>query len=290
MRLSLVMATVGRTEEVGRLIQSLVNQNDRNFELIVVDQNLDDRLMVSIQTGLAQGLDIRHVRLTPPNLSVARNLGISTARYEILAFPDDDCWYEPTVIESIRNRFNSAPELYGVVARWVEQADGLGRAEAAGQLSLGAWRRFRGGQGSSISLFFHRILFNTLGGFDERLGVGRWYGSGEETDFLLRALASGARIDHAPEARVHHHFSTEQHGDWRTVCRNIRDRARGTGAICAKHRLDSYVVIKGFLTPVLLPLLKLRSPRHMVRGWFMIVGRMEGFIRWKLRENEVRSK
>ncbi len=290
MRLSLVMATVGRTEEVGRLIQSLVNQSDHNFELIVVDQNLDDRLMVFIQTGLAQGLDIHHMRLNPPNLSVARNLGISAARYEILAFPDDDCWYEPTVIESVRNRFNSAPKLDGVVARWVEQADGLGRTQASGQLSLSAWRRFRGGEGSSISLFFRLELFNALGGFDERLGIGRWYGSGEETDFLLRALTSGARLDYAPEARVRHYFSTKQHGDWRTTCRNIRNRARGTGAIYAKHRLDPYVVIRGCSAPFLLLLLKLRSPRYVVQGWFMIVGRLEGLIRWKLRENEVRSK
>lgn len=290
MRLSLVMATVGRTEEVGRLIQSLIDQNDRNFELIVVDQNLDDRLNIWIQTGVAQGLDIRHTRLNPPNLSIARNIGISFARYELLAFPDDDCWYERTVIESVRNRFNSAPEVSGVVARWVEQADEMGYAQASGQLSLSAWRRFRGGQGSSISLFFRRELFNALGGFDERLGIGRWYGSAEDTDFLLRALASGARFDHAPEARIHHYFSTEEQGDWRTICRHIRNRARGTGAIYAKHRLDPYVVIRGCSAPFLLLLLKLCSPRYIIRGWFMIVGRLEGFIRWKLKEDKIGSR
>lgn len=278
------MATIGRTEEVGRMIQSLVNQNVRNFELIIVDQNLDDRLAPYIETGIAQGIDIRHVRLDRPSLSAARNLGISLARYEILAFPDDDCWYESTVIEHICNHFDSAPETGGVVARWVEQAEGLGRTEASGQLSLRAWRRFRGGEGSSISLFFRRKLFDALGGFDERLGIGRWYGSGEETDFLLRALASGARLDYAPGARVHHHFSTEQSGDWRTICRNIRNRARGTGAIYAKHQLDSYVVIRGCSAPFLWLLLKLRSPKYVVRSWCLVIGRVEGFVRWKLQE------
>ncbi len=284
MRLSLIMATVGRTEEVGHMIGSLANQSDPGFELIVVDQNPDDRLMLYIQAGRAQGLDIHHVRLEPPSLSAARNLGISLARHEILAFPDDDCWYETNVIENVRNRFVAEPQLGGVVARWEEQAKGLGREDLSGQLSLHAWRRFRGGEASSIALFFRRELFEALGGFDERLGVGRWYGAGEETDFLLRALTFGARFDHAPEARVHHRFSTKQHGDWRAMCRNIRNRARGTGALYAKQRLDSYVVIRGCSAPLLLALLKRRSPGDLARSWFMVIGRLEGFIRWKLTE------
>jgi glycosyltransferase involved in cell wall biosynthesis len=266
------------------MICSLTNQNDHNFELIIVDQNPDDRLAPYVRAGLAQGLDIRHVRLRPPSLSAARNLGVSLARYEILAFPDDDCWYEPTVIEHVRSRFISESALGGVVARWEEQANGLGREELSGQLSFHAWRRFRGGEASSIALFFRRELFGALGGFDERLGVGRWYGSGEETDFLLRALASGARLDHAPEARVHHRFSVEQHGDWHITCRNIRNRARGTGALYAKHRLDFHVVIRGCSAPLLLMLLRWSSPRNLVRNWFLIIGRLEGFIRWKLTE------
>jgi glycosyltransferase involved in cell wall biosynthesis len=285
MKLSLVMATVGRTEEVWNMIRSLVNQSDHNFELIIVDQNSDDRLALHIRAGLAQGLDIRHVRLEPPSLSAARNLGISLARYEILAFPDDDCWYESTVIEHVRNCFIPESELRGLVAHWEEQAKGLGRPQLTGQLSLHAWRRFRGGEASSIALFFRRELFDELGGFDERLGVGRWYGAGEETDFVLRALASGARLDHAPQVRVHHHFSAKQPGDWRIACRNIRRRARGTGAIYAKHRLDVYVIIRGCSAPLLRVLLKWRSPRNLVQSWFMVIGRLEGLIRWKLTEN-----
>lgn len=286
MKLSLVMATVGRTEEVWRMIRSLVTQSDPGFELIIVDQNPDDRLAPHIQAGLFRGLDIRHVRLEPPSLSAARNLGISLARYEILGFPDDDCWYEQNVIENIRSRFVSEPELGGVVGRWEEQAKGLGRPQVTGQLSSQAWRRFRGGEASSIALFFQRKLFDALGGFDERLGVGRWYGAGEETDFLLRALASGARLVHAPEARVHHHFSAEQqHYEWRVACRHIRRRARGTGAIYAKHRLDSYVIIRGCSAPLLRALLKRRSLGDLARSWFMVIGRLEGFLRWKLTEN-----
>jgi GT2 family glycosyltransferase len=171
-----------------------------------------------------------------------------------------------------------------VVARWEEQARGLGREILSGQLSTHAWRRFRGGEASSIALFFRREIFNALGGFDERLGVGRWYGAGEETDLLLRVLASGARCDHAPEARVHHHFSTELKHDWRTACRNVRLRARGTGAIYAKHRLDAFVIIRGCSAPLLKVLLKRKPLRYWMQSLVMMIGRLEGFVRWKLTE------
>lgn len=284
MKLSLIMATVGRSVDVGLMIDSLANQTDRNFELIIVDQNQDDRLTPFIEQGIAQGLDIRRERLFPPSLSTARNLGISVARHEILAFPDDDCWYEPEAVERVRKRFDSTPKIAGLIACWVEQTEGLGSKAATGQLELDAWRQFKGGVASSISLFFLRDIFDRLGGFDQQLGLGGWYGAAEETDFVLSALTSGAQLAYEPGIRIHHHFETTAPKDWFSLRRSIRTKARGTGAIYAKHKLSYRVILRGFLAPIVKPWIPPKNIGSFVLGYYVALGRIEGFLRWRFSE------
>lgn len=285
MRLSLILATVGRFIEVRRLMDSLAAQTDQEFELIVVDQNADSRLAPIVDRGVASGLQIQYHRHEQPNLSGARNLGVSVARNEVLGFPDDDCWYEPHVIEQVRRTFNASPGIGGVVARWVEQDEAKGSLRTERTLLLQKWRKYRGGDVSSISLFFQKDLFARLGGFDDRLGVGRWYGAAEEIDFLLRALSAGEKLVRQPDARVHHAYAAEPRGQLTQAWRSSRCRARGTGAIYAKHRLGFDVVLRGLTAPVLMPLIRLRSPRLIAIGVGMVLGRLEGMMRWKACED-----
>ena len=44
MSFSLIMATLGRTDEPRRFLDSLESQTFRDFELILADQNDDDRI------------------------------------------------------------------------------------------------------------------------------------------------------------------------------------------------------------------------------------------------------
>ena len=74
MKVSLIVATVGQTSEFHRLLASLDAQTYKNFELIVVDQNLDDRLE-NVIASFCDRLTITHLT-SPLGVSRARNAGI----------------------------------------------------------------------------------------------------------------------------------------------------------------------------------------------------------------------
>ena len=284
MKISLILATVGRSVDVGRFIQSLIAQIDRRFELIVVDQNADDRLAPYIDEAVNAGIKLTHLRLDRPSSSGARNLGLRHADGEILAFPDDDCWYEPNVVETILTKFAQDSSLDGIIAQWVEQAAANPASPKTGVLSRDAWRRFRDGDASAISLFLKREPVARLGGFDKTFGLDRWFGGGEETDLLLRVLSTGARLVRSPESRVHHHFAAASTVNLKADCRQARNRARGTGGIYAKHGLDPWVIARGLTAPIVKPLFR-GNLGSALKGAYVALGRLEGYLAWKAGRN-----
>ncbi|MDT9001331.1 glycosyltransferase family A protein [Paucibacter sp. APW11] len=280
MKASLVLATVGRTDDLARGLDALCRQTDQRFEVLLVDQNPDDRLNVLVDEAKAGGLNIRHLRLGRPSLSGARNLGIAQATGEVIAFPDDDCWYEPDTVARVLAAFEADSALDGLSINWVEQSQVLGQRADGHALELAAWRAYRGGEASSISLFLKAALLRRLHGFDERLGVGQWFGAAEEIDLVLRALHAGARIEGLSTARVHHAFGRRPAVALSQAWRSAMSRARGTGAIYAKHRLSVWIVLRGLLAPTVKALLR-PGLQSMAVGLATSWGRLQGLRQWR---------
>ena len=283
MMVSLVLGTFGRATELDLCIGSLAAQRCKDFELLIVDQNVDERLQPHVEHARSVGLAVRHLRLNKPSLSNARNVGVAQANGSVVGFPDDDCWYEPEVIANVRSALTSHPEWDGVVAQWVEQNAARVEPPREGDLDLQRWRRFDDGDASSICLFFRTALVRRLGGFDTRLGVGQWYGAGEETDLLLTALASGARLGRCAAIRVHHRLQRQPQRTpqaWRAALR----RARGTGALYIKHRLEWWVIARGLLAPPVKGLRQGPGWHGLTIGIATSAGRLQGALRWWLRE------
>lgn len=277
---SLVLATYGRVDEIGRLLDSLESQSCQEFELIVADQNGDERLAPYVARAKRAGWQVQHLRLTRPNLSAARNAGARVARGAWLAIPDDDCWYEPDTLTRVAAQLRESPMLDGLAIRWVEQSHRVA-PELDTPLNLAAWRRFKGSDASSITLFLRTDLVQRIGGFDERIGVGQWCGAGEETDIVLRLLEQGARIERLDTAKVHHAFGPRPVASLAAEYRQARGRARGWGALCAKHRLPFSTICRGLLGPLAWPVARPDGLPGLYRAAGVLVGRWQGYFGWR---------
>ncbi|WP_158597881.1 glycosyltransferase family 2 protein [Noviherbaspirillum saxi] len=278
----MILATVGRTDELARLFESLAAQTYSNFEVIVVDQNDDDRLLPHLDRARYLGISVRHLRHHPANLAAARNVGIEAATGKWIGFPDDDCWYSPRLLDRLATRFAAVDEPDGIIVRWVEQDE---QPLSAADLSWERSRAFRDIPVSSITLFCNRALFKEIGGFDSRLGVGQWFGAGEETDFAMRALRGGAHFTYEPLGEVHHAVNPHKPQANRQTRTAVRHRARGTGALYAKHHLPAWVILRGLVAPLLRPLLKGSFGAELALGYDTMMGRIDGMLGWRRRHS-----
>lgn len=211
MRFSLIMGTLGRRDEVGEFLASLQRQDHRDFELLIVDQNADERLAPLIEQYR------RHFRILryrcAPGLSRARNVGLRYATGDVIAFPDDDCWYPDGLLSYVARRLQAEPSLDGLTGRFV---DAEGRSEGRWLPHSQVLNRFSVWRGAiSFSIFLRRRLVERIDGFDEALGVGAGtpWGAGEETEYMLRALKSGGRVEFDHDLVLRHPVKTAEFGD-----------------------------------------------------------------------------
>lgn len=202
MRFSLVVATLGRERELGELLDSLLAQRRQDFEVIIVDQNEDERL-ASIEAAYAPRLALRRLRSAIRNANNARNLGLRHARGAIVTFPDDDCLYPPGVLDRVDAAFAADPALHVLTGPAASPEGGLGsgrwRAES-GPIDLRTvWTSV-----IEFNIFLRRDAALALGGFDEGMGPGNPFGSAEGNDLVCRALARGWRAAYDVALRIVH--------------------------------------------------------------------------------------
>jgi glycosyltransferase involved in cell wall biosynthesis len=188
---SLILATAGRTRELHRFFSALEAASG-SFECLVVDQNPDDRL-VPILASWEERIAIRHLR-SSPGLSHARNVGLAAAKGKILAFPDDDCWYSPRLLDRVKSFFAANPE-YSLLSAGVRDESGAlsGNRWVLARCDLATTNLFRTSVG--MALFVRRDRVSGSFRFDESLGVGAGtrFASGEDTDYVFRLLAAGLK-------------------------------------------------------------------------------------------------
>ena len=275
MKFSLILATIGRELELAHCLASIAAQSHTNIQLIIVDQNRDDRVDQLI-AGVDWPFELHHLRCAP-GLSRARNVGLREVTGEVVAFPDDDCWYEPDLLAQVMQELTRRPACDGLSGRSIDEA---GRpSDPCFPLKAGVLDAYSVWTSAiSYAIFLRRAVCDAVGPFDESLGVGAQtpFGSAEETDYLLRAMASGAKLEYIPSLTVHHP-NKNQAADAQARERTRR-YAAGMGRVLTKHRYPlayrAWVVARP-LAGALVAAAGLQRELSQ-RRWAVASGRMQG--------------
>jgi glycosyltransferase involved in cell wall biosynthesis len=269
-RVSLVVATMGRIEPLKKLLNSLQEQRHQDFRIWLADQNppgfLDEALAEFAH------LPITRMRMPPCGPSVARNRLLAQAAGDVVAFPDDDCFYATDTLDKALGFFSRNPEYGAVLARWSEPETAPGRPEASDTKVQQVTRRSAFWRGPTFVHFYRHQAVRTVGDFDETLGPGSGtpWGCGEDTDYLLRVMEAGFPVARVNAIRVYHPAP-----DMTDPALSRKGYSYGLGRmrVLKKH---------GFSMPfrlanVVYPLLRLpwELPRH---GWGAVRYRMAMFL------------
>jgi glycosyltransferase involved in cell wall biosynthesis len=269
----LVVATLGRVDELGRLLDSLEGQTYRSFRVLVVDQNRDGRAE-AVQAG--RNLDLLRLTSTP-GLARARNVALELVEADVVAFPDDDCRYPPTLLADVAQRLSTCEELDGLSVP-TQDADGRRDAgwgsEPAALTTRNVWNLV-----ASAGLFLRRPLLERVGAFDEQLGIGGpgpWRSS-EETDYVIRALREGARIAYDPTLSVEHPLTVVSGA---ALVARGRSEGASVGYLLRKHRYPPRTVGRMGVRPVggvIVSLARLDANRARFHA-ATLTGRIRGYF------------
>lgn len=231
---SLIICSRNRPALLADALESVLKCQRTPAEIVIIDQSDEPHPNLGCRAN-PEGCAIRYCWTRSVGVSKARNTGIRTARYDLLAFMDDDMltsenWF-CSIIESLIEEGSRT-----VVTGQVALADSELTAAFAPSVKVLNSREVYEGRILRDVLYtgnmaMHRSIINTIGAFDERLGPGTMFPAAEDNDFGFRLLEAGYRIVYEPNALVYHRA-------WRTQRHRLPMRwnyGLGRGAYYAKH-------------------------------------------------------
>jgi len=216
--LSVVICTRNRPAELERSLKSLMGSADRDFELIVVDNDPDDDLTAEM---VSRYPEVRYISEPRRGLDIARNTGARAANKEIVAFTDDDVEVTRDWTRLVKTAFADPavmavtgmvmPSSLDTAAQYIfERYWSFNKGYLPRSFDQGWFRKTLSSGtpvwdiGAGANMAFRRNIFWLAGWFDERLDVGAAGCSGD-SEMWYRILAEGWNCLYLPHLVVYHH-------------------------------------------------------------------------------------
>ncbi|MFA7403371.1 MAG: glycosyltransferase family 2 protein [Pelobacteraceae bacterium] len=278
-KISLIITAQDRIEELKRFIKSLLAQRYKeDIELIFVNQGL-----YTIESDFTFPENITYIPINIGHimpLSRARNIGLKHATGYIVAFPDDDCWYEENLLQRIMEYFIQNSELDCICTNVY---DPLIRKIYGGR-PFGIRKRMRFVDlfklPISVGIFVKlESLDRVCREFDESLGAGTYLGSGEETDLVSRLLSANMKIDYVGDIQVYHPVPEYMEMD----CNKYYSYGLGFGYLNGKLMRSGHISLVWYLLEMAVRsamgvVVNFKIPVKRKLYWMRLLGIGKGFI------------
>ena len=239
-RASVVIVSRGRPEALALALDALRYQSHPDFETIVVGDTLAEQGIA--RAGL--GASVLALRCDVPNIAVARNIGLASARGGMVAFMDDDAIPEPLWLEQLESSLKATGA--SIAAGYVRGPDGLGFQFAGQWLQADAThasinhsgsdhlslppdpRRVAEAMGTNVA--YNRGALSEIGGFDS--GFAYYL---DESDVNWRLGQAGHATVLVPRAQVWHRMLPSSYRSGARVPLSLAPHARSVGRFLRKH-------------------------------------------------------
>lgn len=229
--LSIIIPTINRVFELEELFNSLLKSSNKDFEILVIDQNLDNKLDELISV-FKKEFKLRHFKILPKGASNARNFGISKAVGDAFCFPDDDCkFFDNTIDIALLTLEEQKCDV--VFGKCVDEL---------GNDSVIKWnlksefltKKVHSNHFVEATMFSKRkIMINYP--YDEGLGVGTFHGAEEAYDLVLRLLNDRIKLYYNREIIFYHPNKVLNYSSQSEIKRVFSYRC-GFAKLCFKHK------------------------------------------------------
>jgi len=301
MKVSVIIPSYRRSDELKRCIKALFHQNIPSYEVIVVLRE-DDIQSIKVCEEIK---DIKVFKVSEPGVLIAMNKGMEVASGDIIAFTDDDAEPFPDWIEKIIKNFEEDEKVGGVGGRDIIIVDGkeikgkvkkigkiqwFGRAIDYHHLELKVPRKIEVDVLKGVNMAFRRNFINDYK-FD--LNMNNISSVCFEFDICFYIKKKGGRIIYDPQLKVNHYPAPRQLGSQREDEINIYEYSQNYTYVMLKHLpfLRKVVFLFYFFLigqrasygPILILYDFFRSKRIPLRILkISIKGKFEGLKRWVL--------
>lgn len=217
MKYSIIVPVFNRPDEVDELLESLVNQEEKDFEVIVVEDG-SQIPCEDVCRKYADQLTLRYFMKPNSGPGQSRNYGAERAEGEYLLILDSDVVLPNGYLKAVSDELDREPaDAFGGPDRAHDSFTDTQKAISYSMTSFFTTGGIRGGKKKldkfyprSFNMGIRRDVYMELGGFSKMR-------FGEDIDFSIRIFKAGKRCRLFPEAWVWHKRRTDFRKFWRQV-------------------------------------------------------------------------